>query len=454
MPPRRQKMPKINVEVNKNHVAADADSLPSDPEKAGALFLNVEVIPESGSSASSAVDPNVVLLIDSSGSMSGEKIEKAREAAKMFIQTVDSVENVSVISFSGKSKIVSRGSGRQNSGVSKGLWDSITGKDVSAYSKQEMMGHVGNISARGSTALYQALEDAKKEISATNLPKNNRADKIILLSDGEPTKGPSSVSEFEQFAKQFANDDISLICAGIGADYNDDLLMALAKNSRGGDWGHLKQPDDIKDLFEQEATKIKNTTMVKPDLKIDPVKGAELGQLYKWQPNVMKIDDFDFVDGKYVIPIGDLVMGEKQSYVTQVFYPSRPEGDCRIAQVSISDKEEEDVWITYTHDHSEYEGEDNATPRNKFLLCKAKLKGTEIVNMDDKDTVIKEEDNLQTIIKDVDDTAKDPTVIKEKEKLETEILNRGTELIDASGEEGTVIKDNLTKTQIKDEKED
>jgi len=45
-------------------------------------------------------------------------------------------------------------------------------------------------------------------------------------------------------------------------------------------------------------------------------------------------------------------------------------------------------------------------------------------------------------------------IIKEKEKLETGILNRGTELIDASGEEGTVIKDNLTKTQIKDEKED
>jgi len=33
-----------------------------------------------------------------------------------------------------------------------------------------------------------------------------------------------------------------------------------------------------------------------------------------------------------------------------------------------------------------------------------------MANMDDKDTVIKEEDTLQTIIKDVDDTIKDPTV--------------------------------------------
>lgn len=437
-------MPSINCSVNKEFLPAHAEELPSEAERAGALFLSIDVEPEEGEKTSDAA-PNVVILIDSSGSMMAEgKIDVAKDAAKQFINNLHTVDNISVISFSEGSELICRGADKKRGAEEKGLSDELLDKDVVTEDKEEMVEKVDNIKARGGTALFGALIDAKREILATTVPEDERVDRVILLSDGRPTVGKSSTEEFTNLARDFSEDEISVVCGGIGGDYNEDILITLAEQSRKGKWRHLKDTDDISDLFQTELDRIQDTTMIKPDLKIMPVQGVELGEIYQAEPEVSRCEDIGIAEGNYILPMADLVAGEKQTYVAQIFYPSRPPGECRMAQVSLSGGQQEDIIVTYVDDQDVYQGEDDERPRHQFLTTRASLEGRDVIDGDEskKDTVIK-------MTTEVIDESGDEELIDRATQIKETVMDKDTVVL--SAEEKKEKKGTLSTTVIKED---
>lgn len=425
-------MPSINCKINKEFLQADAENLPTEAERAGALFLSIDV--ESGENeGQQGIVPNVVLLIDSSGSMMSErKLEVAKEAAKRFIGELDDVSNVSVISFSEESKLVCRGLGKKEGAEKKGLLDQLLQSEVVTPEKDAMLQSIDDIEARGGTALFSALENAMDEILATTVEPEKRIDRVLVLSDGQPTVGHSLLEDFRDIAELFAAENISITCGGIGGDYSEDILIALAEHSRKGKWRHLKSADDITDLFISEAKRIKGTTMIKPDLIVNPVSGFELGDIYQAEPEVSHVEDIRVIEGSYIIPIGDLVEGEKQTYVAQVFYPTRPEGTFRMAQISISDKDTEDLVVTYSNDKEQYVQEDTK-PRHHFLTARASLFGRDVIDGDSS--------KMDTVIKMASEVI--------DEGVDQELINRATQIKETIMDKDTVI---LTEEEKKERK--
>ncbi len=415
-------MPSINCTLNRTFLKADAEILYADAERVGALFLNIDVEPGTIESVEKII-PNVVLLIDSSGSMMSErKLEMAKEAAKQFINGLDDVSNVSVITFSEVCKLVCRGKGKKEGAKEKGLLDKLLDGKMVTPDKSEMLECIDRIEAKGGTALFTALENAKDEILSTNVESEKRIDRVIVLSDGQPTVGQSLVEDFRDFAELFATENISITCGGIGGDYNEDILIALAEYSRKGKWRHLKDASDITELFRSEVKSIRGTTMIKPDIIINPVKGFELGDIYQAEPEVSHVEDIRVVNGSYIIPIGDLVEGEKQTYVAQVFYPSRPEGSFRMAQISVSDKQTQDIIINYTTDRDQFIYEDNR-PRHRFLTARASLMGRDVIDGDSS--------KMDTVIK--------MTTEVISESIDEDLVNRATRIKETIMEKDTVI---------------
>ncbi len=425
-------MPNINCRLNKRFLQADADVLPTDAVRAGALFMSIDVEP--GMADGSGAVPNVVLLIDSSGSMMSEgKLDMAKKAAKQFIEGLEDVSNVSVITFSETSELICRGKGKKDAIESGNTSEKLLQSTKETSTKEEMLESIDDIKAKGGTALYTALENAMEEILVTDVAPEGRIDRVLVLSDGQPTIGRSGVDDFRGIADNFADENISITCGGIGGDYSEDILIALAEHSRKGKWRHLKQASDIEELFKSEANRIKATTMIKPDLIINPVKGVELGTIYQAEPEVSHVEDIRMVEGSYIIPIGDLIQGEKQSYVAQMFYPKRPEGEFRIAQVSISDKDAKDLLVSYTAEQDKYISEDDNTPRHQFLTARASLDGRDVIDGDlsKMDTVIR---MATEVISEGKDQA---------------LINRATQIKDTIMEKDTVI---LTEEEKKEKK--
>lgn len=115
---------------------------------------------------------NVVLLLDRSASMSGEKLEKARAAAAMFVERLRPDDRLEIIAFNQRATVVP---------------SRAVSPDATALAA---------LTARGSTALYDAMVVAAHQVRrGREAAARETRDVIIVLSDGEDT---SSLIDFDE----------------------------------------------------------------------------------------------------------------------------------------------------------------------------------------------------------------------------------------------------------------
>lgn len=155
---------------------------------------------------------NLALVIDRSGSMGGDRIKQATEAAVMAVNTLSPQDTLSVV-----------------------IYDDIVDVIVPAAklgNKAKLISQIRErLSARGATALFAGVSRGIKETS--KFLDKAHVNRIILLSDGQANVGPSSTSELAELGKIAARKGIAITTMGIGEGYNEDLMAAIAQYSDG-----------------------------------------------------------------------------------------------------------------------------------------------------------------------------------------------------------------------------
>lgn len=109
---------------------------------------------------------DVVLVLDRSGSMGGQRLDKAKTAAKQFVNrllTDDSTTRIALVTFSGTGNKVSDFTG-------------VSGKE-------ELINSINRMNASGGTHIQAGLHQAKQLLNDSTADEKT----IVLLSDGEPT---------------------------------------------------------------------------------------------------------------------------------------------------------------------------------------------------------------------------------------------------------------------------
>ncbi len=184
-----------------------------------------------------------IIVLDTSKSMDGQKIELAKNGAQEYVKSIPSGNIVSVVLFS---------------------------STVQAYPETKLSEVIPKIRASGLTALYAALQSAFEIAQKSRLPGW-----IVLLTDGEPT----DVTKPEQYSKLKMPTGFQMIEFGIGADYNQSILKALADASGGTlhnitDAQKLKLPSLMQESAVNEVgARNINVDFGTPDVKILNYKG-------------------------------------------------------------------------------------------------------------------------------------------------------------------------------------
>lgn len=187
---------------------------------------------------------DIVLLIDTSGSMEGEPLRQAIAAADQFIQMLDlSTHRVAVIFFS--NRIESTQHLTDQPGALRELLDTP--------------------SSGGGTAIDVGLRAGREELTSSY----NRAEAqgfIVLLSDGG-SKPPAALYEAELATQQ----GIWIATVGLlGDDFNERLLQQLATS---GIYRLAQTPDDLIAIYEELGTEINR--IVATDLVVwEPINRA------------------------------------------------------------------------------------------------------------------------------------------------------------------------------------
>ncbi len=184
-----------------------------------------------------------IIVLDTSRSMEGQKIELAKTGAQEYAKRIPPGNTLSVVLFS---------------------------DTVQTYAETRLSEVMPKIRASGLTALYSALQSAF-EIAK----KSQRPGWIVLLTDGEPT----DVTKPELYSKLTMPTGFQMIEFGIGADYNQSILKALADASGGTlynitDTHKIELPDLMqKSAVNEVAGRSINVEFGTPNVKILNYKG-------------------------------------------------------------------------------------------------------------------------------------------------------------------------------------
>ncbi|MGL4609007.1 MAG: VWA domain-containing protein [Trueperaceae bacterium] len=159
----------------------------------------------------------VLIVLDISGSMEGEKIKTARESTAEFLQRLDANDEVGVMVFSDNVTTFT---------------EPTRAGDVVENLAQRVRGVIEG----GSTNLYGAVCEAIEEMNLLKDSRNeNRLYGIVLLSDGEDTV--EQVTENQMFATCLpANaeaDGIKIFPIAFGEDADTDVLSRIAAVTAG-----------------------------------------------------------------------------------------------------------------------------------------------------------------------------------------------------------------------------
>ena len=179
---------------------------------------------------------NIAMVLDRSGSMSGDKIEQAREAAAAAIELMKPDDIVSIIAYDTEVETIvpatKRGDGK------------------------EILEKIKKLEPGGTTALYAGTQAGGKEVK--KFLDKEKVNRVILLSDGLANVGPSSPEEASTLGQKLGGDGICVTTLGLGNGYNEDLMMKLSQAS-DGNHVYITQASNMVEVFDEEfqtATKV------------------------------------------------------------------------------------------------------------------------------------------------------------------------------------------------------
>jgi Ca-activated chloride channel family protein len=174
----------------------------------------------------------IALVIDRSGSMTGEKIELAKDAARATADLLGPSDYLGVIGFDAQPERVVR--------------------MQSAGNRIQILRDIGTMAARGGTAIFPALDMAFQDLSITRA----RLRHVILLTDGQTQE-----TGIPELASVMRAEGITVTTVGIGGDVNRALLAQVA-DVGGGRSYFTADPQNVPRIFVEETSTVTRSDVV------------------------------------------------------------------------------------------------------------------------------------------------------------------------------------------------
>lgn len=248
---------------------------------------------------------NVAIVLDESGSMTGEKIRRAREAACMAVDRLNSRDIVSVVAYDQSVEVL------------------VPATKVS--DKTAIHRAIDRLEAGGSTALYAGVCKGAEEVR--KFCNMNRVNRVILLSDGLANVGPSSTGELVDLGASLIKEGIAVTTIGLGLDYNEDLMAQLARAS-DGNHAFVENASDLVRIFDREFGDVLSVVAQEVTIEIHCGDGI--------RPIRVLGRDAEISRQKATVYLNQLYANQEKYVLLEVEVPSTPEGkSLSVADVAV-----------------------------------------------------------------------------------------------------------------------
>jgi len=270
------------------------------------VYLLVKVTGTKGDTNRERLPLNLSVVIDRSGSMSGDKLKYVKLAAKELVSKLGPKDRLSLVAYDDT------------------IQHLLPPKSVS--DKQPFYDAISPLKTGGMTNLsggwLQGCDYVGSELEVKGV------NRVLLLTDGLANRGISDSGRLAVMAGQKKEQGISTTTFGVGMDYNEDLLSRMASEG-GGAFYFIDNPDQAAGLFAEELTDLYNVVGQNLQVAIDTeTKVRSVKQLYEYPRGEER--------GALVYQLGDLYAEEDRYQLFELHLRELNEGEIHLGQVTIS----------------------------------------------------------------------------------------------------------------------
>ena len=194
----------------------------------------------------------MVLVLDRSWSMRGQKIELAREAARAAVEVLTAEQEIGIVMFNDS-------------------FDWVV-KLQRASAREAIRQQIATIAPSGHTIIYPAIEQAFLAL----LESKAKVKHVILMSDGQ-----SYQADYEALVKRMVEARMTVSTVAVGAEADRDLLKNIAAWGKGRAYV-IEDAREVPQVFVKETERAAKPTLVEEPFRpiekkrIDALRGVDL----------------------------------------------------------------------------------------------------------------------------------------------------------------------------------
>lgn len=234
---------------------------------------------------------NLALVIDASGSMSGEKLARAAEAACFVVRHLSAVDRVAVVSYDDDVTVVAPST------------------LLTPAARADLLRAITHIQTGGMTNLGGGWLSGCQQVAA-HQNGDAQMDRALVLTDGLANVGITNLEDLVEHARQLRLRGIVTSTMGVGADFNEELLEAMARHG-GGRFQYVESAKHIPDCVQGELGELLQLHARKLAVEVDLPEGVRLARC---------LNDYVVEETAHGVRLrlGDLIAGETRRVVLKL----------------------------------------------------------------------------------------------------------------------------------------
>ena len=192
----------------------------------------------------------LALVVDRSGSMQGKPLREALRCVMHIASHLTPKDQLSLVVYDDQVEVM------------------VPLSDVSSVTAIQQA--VDMVHSGGSTDLFSGWLKGAEQLEGGTARAVSR---VILLSDGQANHGKTQISDIEPHCKAWLEKGVSTTTVGLGRDFNEDLMIAMA-DAGGGQQYYGQTAEDLYDSFDQELSLLQAMYLRGIALKLIPAPGV------------------------------------------------------------------------------------------------------------------------------------------------------------------------------------
>ena len=283
---------------------------------------------------------NLSFIVDRSGSMSGGKLDLARQGVEYAVSLLNRRDTISLLVYDDTVDLL------------------VSQRKAGRDARDKAVRRLRRVHPRGSTALAEGWATGCVQLAPLADEDRQAICRSILLSDGLANVGETNPVTLARDAGELAARGVTTTTFGVGVHFDEVLMAGMADSGRGR-YHYIPNSTGIIPVFAGELGELLHVTMRDARFSLSLPSG--------WKARTLNDFPLETSRRKVTVELGDVSSGDTRSVIWEVTAPAATLGDRESIGISLTWKTADGTEILSERLTRDIETSEHAGPANESV---------------------------------------------------------------------------------------